>query len=169
MRHPLVVLLAGLLAGVAVPRTGAATLLELRDVATLARVSDACVRGRVVGEEVAWSRDGGVLVTTFTLEPLETLTGEAPSGPLRITRVGGALDGVALSYEGMPELTLGEHVVVFLRAHGEGGYLIVALKQGVVRERAGRWARDLSGVLGAPRGGEDWSLEALRTAVGSWP
>jgi hypothetical protein len=165
MRAILAPFLAGLAAVVAAPTPGSATLLELRGVGEIAAVSDACVRGVVSDEQVAWSRDGRVIVTTYTLDALEILAGDAPQASLRLTRVGGEIDGMALAYDGMPRIAVGDHLVVFVRRQPDGAHLVVGLKQGVLRQRGDRWVRDLAGVTGAATAEEAWSLPALRAAV----
>jgi len=104
---------------------------------------------------------------TFTVEADEVLAGAVPAGPLLLHRVGGELDGLVLGYEDMPQLETGMRAVVFLRERAPGQYVVTALRQGVLRETATGFDRDLRGVAGAPARDESWTLEALRATVRS--
>lgn len=142
-----------------------ATQLVHAPIADLARSADLCVIARVLEERVSWNDARTLLVTTWTLEPLETLAGTVSSGPLTVTRVGGELDGLALSYEGMPELRPGEVAAVFLAERAPGRFVVAGLRLGVLHRRAGRFERSLSGVAGAPAALESWTDAELAAEV----
>ncbi|MEM7244833.1 MAG: hypothetical protein AAF533_05785 [Acidobacteriota bacterium] len=165
MQRLLTVLAVVLLAGALVSGSSEAASLRHLSIERLAAASEACVLARVVDSTVGWSDSGRVIVTTYTLEQEEVLAGEPPPGPLTLTRVGGELDGLALTHDGMPELTVGETAALFLRERAHGHYVISGLRQGVFRRHGDELVRDLRGINGAPSRFERLSLDDLRSRV----
>jgi len=131
----------------------------------LAKRSDGCALARVVDARVHWNEAHTLIVTTYTLSVEESLTGDVPAGPVLLHRLGGELDGMALSYQGMPELSVGDRGVVFVHERTGGVYILSGLRQGVLLEREGLFSRDLRGVVSAPATREDLPLHELRTRV----
>jgi len=136
--------------------------LSLED---LARRSDGCALARVVDARVHWNDEHTLIVTTFTLDVEESLNGDVPTGPVLLHRLGGELDGLALGYQGMPELAVGDRSVVFVQRRAPNAYIVSSLQQGVLREQDGLFARDLRDVLSAPAPRESLALDELRTRV----
>lgn len=131
----------------------------------LARRSDGCALARVVDANVHWNEARTLIVTTYTLDVEESLTGDVPGGPIVLHRLGGELDGMALGYQGMPQLSVGDRGVVFLHERAGGVYIVSGLQQGVLLEREGLFSRDLRGVSAAPAPSEALALEDLRARL----
>ena len=157
-------LLAALVvAGIVAPPAGATTLRYL-SIEALATRSDACIRARLVAAETGWNDDRTILVTRWTLAPIEVLAGSVPDGPLTVTRVGGSHEGLVLAYEGMPRASVGDELVVALRRLGERVHGVVGLQQGLLRVHDGLAVRELDAVAdSAPI--EAVPLEELRTRL----
>ena len=143
----------------------AAAPLSYLSLEDLALRSEACVLGRVVEARTHWNEAGTLIVTTFTLDVEETLSGSPNTGPLELHRLGGELDGLTLGYTGMPRLEIGERAVVFLRERPGTTWTVSGLRQGVLHERDGLLERDLREVLAAPAPRERLPLGVLRERV----
>ena len=153
------------LLGLALASTASAAPLVYQSVEQLTERSDACALARVVDERVHWNEARTLIVTTYTLEVEESLSGGVESGPILLHRVGGELDGLALGYDSMPVLELGERAVVFMQRRAPGAYIVSGLRQGVLHEQDGRFARDLRELRDAPALQESLDLDTLRTRV----
>ena len=145
--------------------TASAAPLVYLSVEDLARRSDGCALARVVDARVHWNEAHTLIVTTFTLDVEESFSGNVPAGPVTLHRVGGELDGLALGYQGMPELAVGDRSVVFVQERAPSVYIVSSLQQGVLREENGVFARDLHDVVAAPAHHETVPLGELRTRV----
>jgi hypothetical protein len=131
----------------------------------LTRRSDRCVVAKVVDAVTGWNDAGNIIVTTFTLQTRETLAGEIAAPLLTLTRVGGELDGMALSYDGMPQLAVGDVATIFLLDRPEDTFIVSGMSQGLLLEVDGRFERDLSLVPDAPTTRQRLDLEQIRGLV----
>lgn len=141
-------LLAGLtlLATVAAGATPAvAARFRHLSIEELAVRCDAAVVGHVTDAQVGWNATRDVIVTTFTIEPEDVLAGDLLPGPLTVTRVGGELDGLALTHAGMARLDVGDRVALFLRERAPSRFVILGLAQGVLRADGNHFVRRLPG------------------------
>ena len=121
-----------------------AAVMAPASVETLARGSDAVVRGRVLDTAARWSADGRRIVTEVEVEVAAVWRGSAP-GRVRLTVPGGERDGIAQRLEGAPAFSPGEEVVLFLARRGPS-WRVRGLALGKYRLE-GRTARpDLRGV-----------------------
>jgi hypothetical protein len=94
----------------------AATLrrLTLED---LVEKADCIVIGRVVGSHTFRSPDQKLILTRHTLEIQQSLKGN-PSPTMEVTTIGGQIGDTILQVAGMPSLTVGESMVLFLKPAG---------------------------------------------------
>lgn len=137
----------------------AATVAALSD-AALVRASDAIVQGRVVHVEVRTYDVGPQVFTEATVAVADALVGvPSPQQTIVVRIPGGETDAHHVIVPGMPQLAVGDDVVLFLEAlpdafgdEAEPGYLPVGLGQGVWRrEGVDGWVRDpQDGLLLAP-------------------
>ncbi len=105
-------------AGAAAPsRTPAAVFLET-SVETVARASDAVVRGRVVSRSSFFTRDHRTILTEVVVEVAEAWKG-APGARVRIIVPGGQVGDLAQRVDAAPPFEDGEEVVVFLSRRGD--------------------------------------------------
>ncbi len=145
--------------------TASAAPLVYQSLEDLALRSDGCALARVIDARVHWNEAHTLIVTTFTLDVEESLDGDLPSGPVVLHRLGGELDGLALAYQGMPELQVGDRTVVFVQRRAAGVFIVSGMRQGVLLENEGLFSRDLREILEAPAPRESLDLSELRRRV----
>lgn len=92
-------------------------------------VADRIVVGQVLSTDAAFTRDGGLIVTTVELQVDEVLKGPAAAEPLAIQVLGGEASGLALRVEGAPSFDPGEQVLLFLE-EGPHGLEVLGWAQG---------------------------------------
>ena len=117
-------LLAALLA--ATPALGAEA--EALSVESLARGSDAVVRGQVARLSTTTS-PGGRIYTVAEVEVSATWRGAA-GRTVKVIVPGGVVGNVGQRVDGAPALAAGEEVVLFLGAAETGAYRVAGLAQG---------------------------------------
>lgn len=131
------------LLGLALCATSAsATTMVREDVPSLARSSDAIVRGKVVRTESRWTSDRMRIITLVEVEVEESLKG-APSRRITLVQPGGQVGDIAQKVSGLASLEQGEPVVLFLRRYGKARYVMNGLGQGkfrVEQEGGKAWA-----------------------------
>jgi len=139
--------------------------------------ADVVVRGKVVGQESAWTR-GGRIVTTVHLAVEAALKGQS-SGTVALEHLGGHVGDIGQQISGEVAFQNGEEVVVFLRAPKQPGskYRVVGMSQGkfhLTHQGASIIAKqslDGLGLIRKPGGaieeqpGQAISLEALRARI----
>lgn len=109
------------------------TTMVYRSVSELVAMSDAVVRGTLVGSHSYWgpseldTADSQTIYTDWTLSVDETLSG-AVDPSLIIRQWGGEVDGQSLRIPGDARLAEGEQVVLFLREL-DGVYYLTAMGQ----------------------------------------
>ncbi len=89
------------------------------DLDRLVEGADVALRGDVVAAEPAWTADGSMIYTTYTLRTTEALMGQVP-GEVQVRVPGGTLNGLRIRNGEAPVFTLGEDVVCFLRPEASG-------------------------------------------------
>ncbi len=101
-------------------RAGAATFVAT-SVESVARSSEAVVRGRVVRREPRQARDGRI-VTEVEVAVAESWKG-APGRTVSLVVPGGSLGSIAMSVDAAPTFTDGEDVVLFLTHEGKAWHV----------------------------------------------
>ena len=119
MRAPrsLVTALTVSLVLVALAPAARATIMLPLSLEDLTRQSAAVVRARVVDQSAAWDEGHQRIYTRTTLQPIDPIhqTAKLP-GQLVVRSLGGEVGEVGMQVAGTPSFTLGEEVLVFLRA-----------------------------------------------------
>ncbi|MCA9319313.1 MAG: hypothetical protein KDB53_01195 [Planctomycetes bacterium] len=111
-------------------------------VADLALQAPVCLRGQVIDARAAWTPDGAMIYTTYTIQRSETLIGQVPD--LVLVRVpGGDLNGIHIRNGEAPSYIVGEEVVCFLEPEaGLPSYRTFGWFQGKFTILGG-WVREL--------------------------
>ncbi len=121
-------------------------------------VADRVVVGQVLTAEAAFTRDGGMIVTTVELQVDEVLKGPATDETLAIQVLGGEAAGLVLKVEGAPSFDPGETVLLFLE-EGSHGLEVLGWAQGKLELEwnagAGETYAHRRVVVAGP-GAEDW-------------
>ena len=131
MRTVLVVLALALTGPALGARTESPT-----DVATLASTAKSVVHVRVAKAETF--RERYDVKTTYTLVPLQTLSGDRAEA-LSLTLPGGVLDGVTVQAQGVPVWSVGDEAIVFLPPEGPVSLdAVLTVRDGQVVDPAGR-------------------------------
>jgi hypothetical protein len=107
-------------------------------VETLAGAADAAVLARVVECRSAWDPGRSRIYTSIRLAILEQWTGAPLGGEVRLTQLGGTVDGVTLAVPGLPRHAPGSEVVLFLRRTRLGNLHVAGLAEGVFHVRRDR-------------------------------
>jgi hypothetical protein len=110
----------------------AATTMLAVDVPTLARGSDAVVRGTVTRIESKWTGDHARIVTEIEVEVAQTIKG-IPAEKLTVVQPGGAVGDIGQSVSGTASFKHGEEVVLFLERRPGGTFLVSGMAQGKFR------------------------------------
>ena len=152
--------LALLLAVLAPAALGA--VVQPVSIESLARTSDAVVRGRVARQAARWAGDGRRIFTGVEIEVASVWRGAAPQRVV-VEVPGGAVDGIAQRVDAAPAFDDGEDVVVFLARHGDA-WAVRGLALGKFRIAGGEARPTLTGLRFAPG-----SVPEGERAVGTVP
>jgi hypothetical protein len=113
--------LCALVAGT--PRENAAAQVVALSLEETAKGCDVIVRGTVVDKTTAWTSNGAMIETTYTVECAETLKGAIGVGSqIEIVVQGGDMGNLSIRASESATYAQGEEVVVFGRARQNGGY-----------------------------------------------
>ncbi|HYO16494.1 MAG TPA: hypothetical protein VE685_25130 [Thermoanaerobaculia bacterium] len=127
-------LLLGLVLGLAVSWQGSgATTLPPMDLEDLADQAGLIFTGTAVHSEVVLSKDGKFPFTFVTFQVEETLKGAVRNGELTLRFHGGVVGDEAVVVAGMPELTVGQKYLLFVRGNGTSAFPVVGWRQGQFR------------------------------------
>ncbi len=114
-------------------------------VETLARESDAVVRGRVERRESRWSSDGMRIHTWVTVQVSAVWRGSAPARVVVLVP-GGEVGDVGQWVDASPTFADAEEVVVFLNRRPSGDYEVRGMRQGKFRVEGAVASPGLEGV-----------------------
>lgn len=117
---------------VALGASAGATVLVPADLGDLSRDAIAIARGRVGAVTSQWTDDRATVETIVTLEVDRYLKGRL-GDVVRFRVPGGDLGRLRTIVVGAPQFAVGDHVVVFLGAHGPTIPHLVGFTQGVYR------------------------------------
>jgi hypothetical protein len=139
-------LLASLLAALIV-LPAQATVMQFMAVEDLTRRSSDVFYGQVISTETYLNADRKHVYTRISVRIDETFKGSlSRSQIVTVTQLGGEKDGVRLDYEGRPEFSEGETLVLFTTRVKNNNLVVVGLKQGKMNVVGGEVKRDLSGI-----------------------
>jgi len=118
------------LAALALPARG--TIYIRKSLAEMVGEADRVVQGRVLSKDSAW--EGGVIWTTYVIQVLEHLKGEAPGRPapaqVTVRQPGGSVGEIGQVAVGIPHFAVGEELIVFTRDFGAGWQTVLNGPQG---------------------------------------
>jgi hypothetical protein len=124
-----------------------ATMMKYLSVEDLTRNASDVFQGQVVSTRSYWDAERTRIFTAVRVQLSECYKGTAKRGQVvTITQLGGELDGRRLDYAGRPEFAVGEAVVLFTKAGRQGDFVVVGLKQGMLRVKGDQALRDFSGI-----------------------
>jgi MYXO-CTERM domain-containing protein len=167
-RRRVAVALAGILV---LGGTAAATTVRRIELPELGQTAAVVARAHVVSRTPVLV---GERIYTDTLLAVEECLKGACGEELVVRQLGGELDGVGMTVEGLAPLAGGDEVILFLRARKDGAFAPVGMAQGAFHVRRGVAERstdglELVGTDGVAVQGriERYSLEDLRKAARS--
>lgn len=155
-----------------------ATTLIRAGLDELSATNQTIVVGEVLEAESYWNHDGSFILTDVTLQPVETIKGEA-SGPITVTLMGGTVGETTSLIVAGASLVPGRSYVVFLdeadlpgasrtltvRDHSQGVFDIVEGKDGELRAVSQAVGHPLlpdgQGLVDAPGGVDGFPVDAL--------
>lgn len=120
-------------AALALAGAAAATTVQKLDFAGLTRLATHVLVGRVQGADVAWTSDGGAIVTLTTVEVASQWKGSPGAPTITVRTPGGEIGGYRMEIPGSPGFRAGETVLLFLERNADGTYGVVSLAQGSFR------------------------------------
>jgi hypothetical protein len=110
----------------------AASTLEHWGVMDLARRSSAIVQGHVFRMSAHWSADGMKILTDVDIRVAAVWKGQVGES-VRVTQLGGVIEGLGQRVDGMAAFANGEEVVVFLEPQGTDRFSLTGMGQGKFR------------------------------------
>jgi hypothetical protein len=110
-----------------------ATTLPPMDLGDLADQAGLIFTGMAVHSEVVLSKDGKFPFTFVTFQVEEALKGGVRNGELTLRFHGGLVGDEAVVVVGMPEFTVGQKYLLFVRGNGTSAFPIIGWRQGQFR------------------------------------
>ncbi len=124
-----------------------ATIVRYLEVEELAQLSTDVIHGQVLSTRTYWDEGHTRIYTAIRVQVNEVFKGAVKSGGIvTITQLGGELDGMRLDYNGRPQFSNGETVVLFTKTGRNQDLIVVGLKQGKLRVVGDDVVRDFSGL-----------------------
>lgn len=109
------------------------------DLPQLTLRADLILRGRVIHQVSRWDGGGEGIYTFHTLQVTDTIKGEGGEGRVVVQTPGGIVGDIGLAVFPAARFTIGEEVLVFLRAVDSNTYQVIGSIQGKYAIRRG-WA-----------------------------
>lgn len=114
---------------------GRATTLVRMNLDDLAAESQTVVYARIAASRTEWSEDHKVILTIYTVEPLDYLKGQlGPSFELR--ELGGEKDGLRMNVPSVPVFSVGQEAVLFVWTDRQGRHQATGFEQGALDVRS---------------------------------
>lgn len=110
----------------------AATTLARMNLDELAAAAHVVVRARCLGNETRWER--GEIWTFTSFEVIETLKGAVPR-LLTVQLLGGQMEHLISTVDGVPRFRAGEEVILFLERTPANDFCVTSWAQGTFRIR----------------------------------
>lgn len=124
-----------------------ATIVRYLEVEELAQLSTDVIHGQVLSTRTYWDEGHTRIYTAIRMQVNEVFKGAAKRGGIvTITQLGGEIDGMRLDYNGRPQFSNGEAVVLFTKTGRNQDLIVVGLKQGKLRVVGDDVVRDFSGL-----------------------
>jgi hypothetical protein len=135
---------------------GDGSVVRAMSLEELTRAADLVVLGKVTSVRPEWSRDHRRILTRVLVQTTESWKGAPPRSPVAVLTPGGELDGIGQQISGIPEVSTGDRVILFLRQRADA-FRLVGMAQGLFRVEPGTVAsgevasRNLGGLSLVPR------------------
>lgn len=140
-----------------------ATTVQKLEIEELAQLSSDVFHGQVVSAQADWNTDRSKIYTTARIRVTENFKGTTDRGQLiSVVQLGGEKDGVKLDYDGRPEFTAGESVVLFTARTRNNQLTVVGLKQGKMQLSGQTVTRDFSGLTVVERSKSGNGLQPVK-------
>jgi hypothetical protein len=130
MRKIISVLFALLAASV----LGQATTLVRMNLDDLTAESQTVVYARIAASRTEWSDDHKVILTIYTVEPLEYLKGQLGTS-FELRELGGEKDGLMMTVPAVPVFSVGQEEVLFVWTDPQGRHQAIGFEQGALEVR----------------------------------
>ncbi len=141
-----------------------ATIVQKLEIEELTRLSSDVFHGQIVSTKTDWNAERTRIYTTAQIRVFEAFKGVAKRGDtISVVQMGGEKDGVKLDYDGRPEFTTGESVVIFATRTRGNVLTVVGLKQGKMRVSGESVTRDFSGLTVVERSKSGKALQPVKT------
>jgi len=162
--------LAGAFAGLLLilPNILQATTVQRLSLEELTKRAHSIVMGKVRRSRTAWSNNGKLILTTYTVDVQESFKGQ-PGSSIELTTIGGRIGDLTLYVAGMPALHDGESAILFLEQTGAYS-TVMGLSQGKFTVANGEVSNSVGELNFADGGGPRpirMSLDAFRQQIRS--
>lgn len=115
----LLILIVATFFGLVTKQAQAGSLVKISD-KNLVLSSDAIITGKVLSIESRWDASKTNIYTDITIALNQTIKGDLGSNTIVIEQVGGKIGDKQVWLTGSPEFSVGEEVLLFLKANSEG-------------------------------------------------
>jgi len=140
-----------------------ATIMKFLEVEDLTRISSHIFHGQVIATDSYWNAERTAIYTDIKVQIKEAFKGSLSPGEIvTITQLGGEKDGVLLDFEGRPQFSVGESVVLFTTRGRNSNLTVVALKQGKMQVEGSEVVRDFSGIILVEKTSRGKGLQAIQ-------
>lgn len=115
----LLVLIVATFFGLVTKQAQAGSLVKISD-KNLVLSSDAIITGKVLSIESRWNASKTNIYTDITIALNQTIKGDLGANTIVIEQLGGKIGDKQIWFTGSPEFSVGEEVLLFLKANSEG-------------------------------------------------
>jgi hypothetical protein len=148
------------------PNISKATTVQRLSLEELTKRAHSIVMGKVRRSRTAWSSNGKLILTTYTVDVQESFKGQ-PGSAIELTTIGGKIGDLTLYVAGMPALRDGESAILFVEQTGAYS-TVMGLAQGKFTVANGQVSNSVSDLNFADGGGPRpirMSLDAFRQQI----
>jgi len=115
----LLVLIVATFFGLVTKQAQAGSLVKISD-KNLVLSSDAIITGKVLSIESRWNASKTNIYTDITIALNQTIKGDLGANTIVVEQLGGKIGDKQIWFTGSPEFSVGEEVLLFLKANSEG-------------------------------------------------
>lgn len=115
----LLVLIVATFFGIVTKQAQAGSLVKISD-KNLVLSSDAIITGKVLSIESRWNASKTNIYTDITIALNQTIKGDLGANTIVVEQLGGKIGDKQIWFTGSPEFSVGEEVLLFLKANSEG-------------------------------------------------
>ena len=110
---------------------GQATTLVRMNLDDLTTQSQTVVHATIAASRTEWSDDHKVILTIYTVEPLEYLKGRLGTS-FELRELGGEKDGLLMTVPSVPVFSVGQEEVLFVWTDPQGRHQAIGFEQGAL-------------------------------------